>query len=65
MDVRGAPHSIINSRTAVLIHNAGDPTGVEARPGRRSTLEPSLIPSAAYIPAQRLLCPSEMTVFLI
>lgn len=34
MDVRGAPHSIINTGTAVLIHNAGDPTGVEARPGR-------------------------------
>lgn len=63
MDVRGAPHSIINSRTAVLIHNAGDPTGVEARPGRCSTLE--LIPSAAHIPAQRLLCASKMTVFLI
>lgn len=61
MDVRGAPHSIINTGTAVLIHNAGDPTGVRGPPG----LEPSLVPSAPYVPAQRPLCPSEMTVFLI
>lgn len=38
MDVRGAPHSIINSGTAVLIHNAGDPAGLGARP----------VPSAAH-----------------
>lgn len=35
VDVRGAPHSIIYSRAAVLIHNAGDPVWMEARPGPR------------------------------
>lgn len=52
VDVRGAPHSIINSRTAVLIHNAGDPGGLG---GPRSFL-------LQHIPAQRLLWPSNMTV---